>query len=332
MKKLPIIKNYIYCLSHPKTDELVYIGKTKNPKSRYKDHCRKEKNYYKTNLSKWKNNLFLENLKPVFTILDEFDSEIDYWEKYYIMLFKSWGIKLLNMTEGGDGLQNPSEETRKKIGEKSKGRKMSEKTKKAIYNSTYNSGKKIICYDKNKNFVGKYSNARRASEDLNISFKNISDILNNGMLFNKDYTFFHENEENIEQKLEYRIQNTTNIGKEFFRINILGEKKLYNNIVTAGEENNTNFKNIWSCLNKQRKTANAFAWVYTDEYKGDYKNYFIKKTKSIKIQAKKFDEILNFNSLSEACEYFKIKLTTIKKYINQKISKEGYIFEYVSEI
>jgi hypothetical protein len=85
------MKNYIYCLSHPKTDEVVYIGKTKNPKSRYNDHCRKEKNYHKTNLSKWKNNLFLENLKPVFTILDEIDSEIDYWEKYYIMLFKSWG-------------------------------------------------------------------------------------------------------------------------------------------------------------------------------------------------------------------------------------------------
>lgn len=108
------MKNYIYCLSHPITEETVYIGKTKDPIKRYKDHCRKEKNFYKTNLFKWKNEIFLQGLKPVLTILDEFDEQIDYWEKFYILLFKSWGINLLNMTEGGDGLQNPSEETRKK--------------------------------------------------------------------------------------------------------------------------------------------------------------------------------------------------------------------------
>lgn len=59
------------------------------------------------------------------------------------------------MTEGGDGLQNPSEEVRRKIGLKSKGRVPSEETRKKLSLASYNSGKKVICYDNNMNLLRK---------------------------------------------------------------------------------------------------------------------------------------------------------------------------------
>jgi predicted GIY-YIG superfamily endonuclease len=321
--------NYIYCLSHPITDETVYIGKTKDPIKRFKDHCRKEKNYYKTNLSKWKNLLFIEGLKPVLTVIDENENDIDYWEKYYISLFKSWGINLLNMTEGGDGLQNPSEETRKKIGEKSKGRKMSDKTKQAIFKATYNCGKKILCYDINKNFIGIFNNARRAEEILGISYKNISDILNCGMHFHKNYTFFFEKEDNIDKKLNDRISKTSKIGEIFYRVDIFGNKKEYSNLMDADRDNNISFKNIWMCLNKKRKTTGKFAWIYkTDQ--SDYKSFFIKETRGKKIKACNNHEIIEFNSINAASIFFKMRRSTIVNYIKNKQPKNGFIFEYVS--
>ena len=325
------MKNYIYCLSHPKTDEVVYIGKTKNPKSRYKDHCRKEKNYYKTNLSKWKNNLFLENLKPVFTILDEFDSEIDYWEKYYIMLFKSWGIKLLNMTEGGDGLQNPSEDTRKKIGEKSKGRFPSKETRKKLSKIHYNSGKIIICYDVNGNLINKFPNARRAAEELKLNYKNISQTLTGAKHFHKNYTFFYENENNINEKLNYRISKTIKSTKIFLRIDKNNYIKEYDNLMEAERENKISFKNIWLVLKKQRQFAGEYVWIYKDEY---YKNnnYFEKKSNGKKIKVT-FNNLTHiFNSSIEASEKLGIHKTTICNYLKGKNKKQGYIFEYVSEI
>lgn len=330
IEEIDDIKNYIYLLSDPTTNKVVYVGKTKNPKKRYKDHCRISKNEHKTKLFKWKNSIIKSGKFPIMTVILE-TSNIDKYEKYYISLFKSNGHDILNMTDGGDGLQNPSPEVRKKIGEKSKGRKMTQKTKDAIFKSTFNKGKEIVCYDNNYNFIGKFNNSRRASEKLNISWKNISDILNNGMCFNKNYTFFFSNDKNIKSKLKSRIESLNKKGFEFYRVSINGEKKLYNNIIKAGAENNTSFKNIWMCLNKQRKTSGGFAWIYENEILNtNYENLFNKKTKGYKIisiNIETNDEI-KFDSISEASKYFKMKTSTISKYVKNGIEKNGYIFKY----
>ena len=43
------------------------------------------------------------------------DSEVDKCEKFYIKFFKSIGMELTNATDGGDGMKNPSVETRNKM-------------------------------------------------------------------------------------------------------------------------------------------------------------------------------------------------------------------------
>ena len=137
--------NSIYCLINPINNDIVYIGKSKNISKRYKDHCRKAKGKYRCKLDKWKNELISSGNLPVLEIIEQFDEYVDinFWEKYYISLYRSWGFNLLNMTEGGDGLQNPSIETRNKIGDKSRGRKFSKETLKALSEIRYNTGKKI---------------------------------------------------------------------------------------------------------------------------------------------------------------------------------------------
>lgn len=99
----------------------------------------------------------------------------DFWEKYYISEYRK-SQKILNMTDGGDGLQNPSDEVRRKIGEKSKGRILNKESRKKISDSNFNSGIEIICYDINKNFIGKFSNG---TQKVSTFFRTIEGHLSN---------------------------------------------------------------------------------------------------------------------------------------------------------
>lgn len=103
---------FIYCLIDPRTNQVRYIGKSDHPTQRYKEHLYQNR---KTYLKDWVKSLKKENLKPELIILDEvLLSEWEFWEKHYISLYKSWGFKLCNMTEGGDGIIH-TEEIKAKI-------------------------------------------------------------------------------------------------------------------------------------------------------------------------------------------------------------------------
>lgn len=95
---------YIYTLEHPITQEVRYVGKTKNPKMRFQNHLNKShnKHSHKTN---WIESLKKEGLKPVMKIIEEVDeNNWQFWEKFWIHQFKVWGFNLINHTVGGDGL------------------------------------------------------------------------------------------------------------------------------------------------------------------------------------------------------------------------------------
>jgi len=115
-------KIFIYTLSNPDTFEVRYVGISKNIKRRYKEHIKESKkgNNYK---SCWIRSL---NKMPIIDIIDEC-SIFDYtfWEKYYITLFKSWGFKLTNLTDGGEGANGYrfNQESKNKMSENRKGDK-----------------------------------------------------------------------------------------------------------------------------------------------------------------------------------------------------------------
>lgn len=129
----------IYGLYHPLTNELRYIGKTKEGlKKRYYRHlspCYLKENTYK---DKWIKALLKQGLKPDIKIIDiAYKENINFWEQYYISYFKSLGFNLTNLTIGGDGGQ----------GQYWKNKKHSKKTKLKISKSKigtipWNKGKK----------------------------------------------------------------------------------------------------------------------------------------------------------------------------------------------
>jgi hypothetical protein len=95
---------YIYTLEHPITEEIRYVGKTRNPKMRFHNHCNRSHNK-KSHKRNWINNLRKEGLKPVMKILDEvLESEWRFWERFWINQFRQWNFNLVNHTSGGDGL------------------------------------------------------------------------------------------------------------------------------------------------------------------------------------------------------------------------------------
>jgi hypothetical protein len=98
-------KVYIYCLIDPTNNDIRYVGKTVNPKNRFKYHVNPhitDTNKHKKN---WINKLKVNNILPEMFILDEidcYDKEWIIYEEYWISQMKSWGFNILNKSNGGD--------------------------------------------------------------------------------------------------------------------------------------------------------------------------------------------------------------------------------------
>lgn len=119
---------FIYELTDPRTGEPRYIGKTNNVSIRLSNHLKPKALSVKTKKNSWIKSLLKLNLKPVLNIIDEVDeNNWEFWERHYISLYKSWGFRLTNGTNGGDS--GPSHEGKKRSEETK--RKMSESIKKS---------------------------------------------------------------------------------------------------------------------------------------------------------------------------------------------------------
>lgn len=96
---------YIYGLFDPRNMELRYIGKTKDLKDRLRNHlrlvndtrCKDHHNY------RWIRQLLDEGLEPSIEALEEVS--VDSWrdaEQTWIAECRKFGVRLTNMTKGGD--------------------------------------------------------------------------------------------------------------------------------------------------------------------------------------------------------------------------------------
>jgi len=93
------MKGYIYALIDPSNNKIRYIGQTNDFVNRYKSHLtNKENNIFKNN---WVQSLFDNLLIPEMFILDVVElNELDFWELFYIDLYKGY-FDLLNLKNGG---------------------------------------------------------------------------------------------------------------------------------------------------------------------------------------------------------------------------------------
>lgn len=140
---------YIYALLDPRTDAIRYVGMSKCPEMRLRDHRKDKANSHKTH---WIQQLKQYGIEPKVYILEECD--ITNWqvkEQLWISGLRRLGYSLTNTTDGGEGaiglvvsietreklaasrlgrkFGSHSEETKRKIGLASKGRECKEEVK-----------------------------------------------------------------------------------------------------------------------------------------------------------------------------------------------------------
>lgn len=91
----------IYVILNPITGEPVYIGQTvKTLGARLSNHITASiKN--SSFIQKWIYSIISNGGRPGIFLLDQVTNEPDFWEDFYIQLFKGWGFNLLNSVSGG---------------------------------------------------------------------------------------------------------------------------------------------------------------------------------------------------------------------------------------
>lgn len=164
----------IYVLIDPITNEIRYVGKTKySLHSRLCKHLLSKERNHRAN---WIKGLQTRNLKPLIELLEEVeDQNWQFWEKYWISQFKTWGFNLVNLTEGGEtGII--SKLCRKNQLKCVTGRKQ---TKEEICKRTFNIKKPVLQFDKNNNFILEYESASEAARINNFCLSHITECCNN---------------------------------------------------------------------------------------------------------------------------------------------------------
>lgn len=182
----------IYALADPRTNEIRYIGKSINTKERYRNHLNDKSKTHKVN---WIQSLLKINVKPTLIILEQLQ-DTDDWQKIeirWIKIARDKNWRLVNSTDGGDGVLNISGEGKLRMLETWKGRKhkpetlikLSKASKGRVktkaqkkFMSEKMKGRKITWADKLKVAVRKFDECKinNVLEDLKTMFvKDVAD-------------------------------------------------------------------------------------------------------------------------------------------------------------
>lgn len=245
---------FIYALIDPRDNQIRYIGKTNNIKTRLKEHCTFCSLQSQTHKNNWVKLLLKENLKPEIEIVDEVnESEWQFWEKHYISLYKSWGFKLTNSNDGGHGGLNPCLEVKLQMSLKRKGVPKSEQHKKRISYSL----KGVNNWSKGENNPSKREQVRekkrlkmkgkKASIETRLK---LSKIRKGKTAHNKGITGY-ENHAIMKQ-----VKATNILTKEEF---------IFKSIKEASKCLNVRTWNVSNCLRGKQKTTNGYTWEYKNK-------------------------------------------------------------------
>lgn len=122
---------FIYALCEPNSRAVRYIGKANKPKRRLQGHLSKSIRA-KTHLGNWLRILVANGTKPAMVVLREVS--VEQWkmaEERYICLARGLGMRLVNATDGGEGI-TMTPEIRSKISASRRGQKVSPETRAKI--------------------------------------------------------------------------------------------------------------------------------------------------------------------------------------------------------
>lgn len=260
---------FIYSLSD-ENGMVRYIGKTNNLKDRLNEHIlesKKGKNTYKNN---WVKSMVMENKKPLIDVIDEVpENEWEFWECFYISLFKSWNFNLTNRTLGGNGtgsgVNNPNygkkltEEHKNKCSIKLKGennpffgKTHSNEVLKKFY-------KPVLQYSINGDFIKEWCSIKDAENMLKVH--SISSCCHNKLLSVGGYVWKFKEQNNY----PLNIKIIKHYRKPVFQFTINGEFiKKWDSVSQA--EKTLKIKHVSKVCNnyKSHKSSGGFKWCYDE--------------------------------------------------------------------
>jgi predicted GIY-YIG superfamily endonuclease len=91
----------IYALLCPETHICRYVGYSKNPNKRYKQHCRLSENNGNTKRQNWLREVLLNGQKPVLIILEDNVTNWDEAEKRWVKYYRYYSAEMLTNTADG---------------------------------------------------------------------------------------------------------------------------------------------------------------------------------------------------------------------------------------
>jgi len=172
MENLTCEVAYIYGLIDPRNDEIRYVGKTVNPKSRLSGHITESKDLEIVHhRARWVRKLTSLGLKPKMIFLRACSS--DEYEKYETEYIKIYSCnRLTNSDETGQGNKNRKREV--------------------LDRQSESSGRKVYQYDLNGIFLKEYRSTRHAAISLNTNHANISRCCNGEYKHTQGYIFRYD--------------------------------------------------------------------------------------------------------------------------------------------
>jgi len=304
-----IKKVYIYALINPLNNQVFYVGYTYDLKRRFNSHMniygkKREKNSYKDNVI---NKILKLGLKPEMKVIDEcdyvFNSEHNMFEHqrleiYYIKKYRDEGIKLTNLTEGGDG------------------------------GCTFS--KKIYQYSETGEFLKEYNSIIDFTNFYGIKQTAITNIIDQKKFKTYRSTYLFSSQEKAKIfKFVRALKHTTPILQYSLDGKFICE---YKSQADAYRKTNILQPGINICLKKRCKQFGNYYWFYKNEvpkviekYKGRYSTMI----KSIQQYDLNNNLIAEFKSISEATRCLNISSGWIVNNLkNNTKSCKGFIFKY----
>lgn len=296
------LKTYIYIVTNIEGNpDVIYVGKTTEPKSREYKH----KKRYGNSVS--------------FNVIDELHSlSSKYWkpvECFWIQHFKDCGYKLMNKNNGGGGSDVKSIESVKSM--------------------IKNLSKPINQYDLKGNFIKEWSSIKEAKTSTSCDISSCLRGLNKTA---GDYIWKYKKDitPNFEfNKSSSKGNKVFQFDKNGFFI------KEWNSTQEAEREYNQKYSrdNIGSCCRKKQKSAYGYIWSY--ESKPELEYYLNRDNKPVGFGNHKYvkvnqyslkgEFIKEWSSIKEANKFYNIKNDNISKCCNNKQKQtKGFVWTYIN--
>lgn len=317
----------IYSLEYPEGN-IRYIGKANNLSQRFTSHL-KRVNECTSKKNSWIKSLLRKGEFPIMNLIDEVSiKDWQFWESHYIFLYRSFGFDLTNLTFGGDGLSNPSEEVKYKISNSLK-KKYSEGLE------CWNKGIVGVFNGENSHNFGiiRTEDEKKKQRELKAEYYKNNTPWNKGIKvdnipWNKDkkgvmptpwnkgtkgvMTAWNKGVKMKEESKEKCSINSPH-NRKVIQLTIDGEFiKEFISAQKAIEEINTN--GVGACCNGKARSAGGFLWIWKDEFSDEFV-----KTKVLEFKNKNLNKSRGTggeNACAKAVEQIDINTGYILKVFN----------------